>query len=78
MPEAKKNKIKIIIYSSVIIAFIFLFYLTLADKAQKVKAFELGTQYKENKISKEQYEKLRKENTLIKILTDPKYIFEVD
>jgi membrane peptidoglycan carboxypeptidase len=64
----------------VIMAIIMLssFYLWLANKAQRVKSVRLRAAYEDGRISKEQYEKLSKENTLIKMLTDPKYVFEVD
>lgn len=78
MPEKKNQTNKTIATSIIIILVLFFFYLSLANKAQKVKAVRLRMAYEESKISKAQYEILSKENTLIRMLADPKYVFEVD
>jgi len=76
MPEVRKNKTKSILKVSLIFIFFFLIYLTLVDRAQRIKEGRIEWEYKEGKISKEQYEKLQKDNSTLRILLNPKYVFE--
>lgn len=47
-------------------------------KAQKVNAIRLRSQLQEGKISKEQYEHLKQQNTYFKKFFNPKDVLSVD
>ena len=70
-----KRLVKIFIAIICLLAFV---YFGQAQKAKKVNEVRIKYKYKEGEISKEQYESLIKQNTLLKTLLNPKEVLITD